>query len=53
MFAFIVVYSPTGSTAYEREMSIPPSVALLDLYLYPLIVKPSGIPGKEPGDYVL
>ena len=34
----IVVYPPTGSTAYEREMSIPPtllrSMALFYLYLY-------------------
>jgi len=32
-----VVYPPTGSTAYEREMSTPPtllrSMALLYLYL--------------------
>ena len=36
----IVVYPPTGSTAYEREMSTPPmllrSMALLYLYLLPL-----------------
>jgi len=34
----IVVYPLTGSTAYEREMSIPPtllrSMALFYLYLY-------------------
>jgi len=33
-----VVYPPTGSTAYEREMSTPPtllrSMALLYLYIY-------------------
>ena len=36
-----MVYPPTGSTAYEREMSTPPtllrSVALLYLYLYSTI----------------
>jgi len=36
-----VVYPPTGSTAYEREMSTPPvllqSMALLYLYLYTCI----------------
>ena len=34
----LVVYPPTGSTAYEREMSTPPtllrSMVLLYLYLY-------------------
>ena len=36
--ATLVVYPPTGSTAYEREMSTPPtllrSMALLYLHLY-------------------